>query len=481
MINVVCLRWGEKFSRDYVNILYDMVKRNFLGEFRFICVTDDPNYDEGIETVQIPQGLEGWWGKLWLFSDEFQKNLDGQVFFFDLDTVITGELDEIFKYRGEFMILRDFYRHHGYGSGLMSWRAKDNTHIWDRWICEGQPRLDGGDQVWIEKCISGADLWQEIFPGEILSYKVHCSEWPPNESKIVCFHGIPMPHQCKGGWVELMWQKGGMFQQRMGNSPNTTTETFLNQARENCKLPLPWMNAQEAHNGTMVIVGGAPSLKENFQNIKSRQQRGQKIFALNGAIDALMERGIKPDYGVIMDARQENVCFVEKKHPIKYLINAFCHPDMFKALEGMDVEVWHSFIEDEQAHLEILNQYPDRPWGIIPSGNTVGITTIVMGFVLGYRKIHLYGMDSSYSDGEHHAYEQKLNQGEDVFEIWANNKKYLVSRWMHKQVLDFQRFYKELLKSGVYITAHGNGLLPDVCRYINGEIQGALNAALQNR
>ena len=41
MIHVNCVRWGTKYSIDYVNRLYNMVKRNLPAEFTFYCQTDD--------------------------------------------------------------------------------------------------------------------------------------------------------------------------------------------------------------------------------------------------------------------------------------------------------------------------------------------------------------------------------------------------------------------------------------------------------
>jgi hypothetical protein len=41
MINVICSKWGDKYSIDYVNRLYNMVSRNLKADFKFYCQTDD--------------------------------------------------------------------------------------------------------------------------------------------------------------------------------------------------------------------------------------------------------------------------------------------------------------------------------------------------------------------------------------------------------------------------------------------------------
>lgn len=53
MINVICSRWGNKYPIEYVNRLYNMVKRNLPTEFKFYCQTDDTKgMDTNIE--QLP-------------------------------------------------------------------------------------------------------------------------------------------------------------------------------------------------------------------------------------------------------------------------------------------------------------------------------------------------------------------------------------------------------------------------------------------
>jgi len=41
LVNVLCMKWGNKYPADYVNRLYSMVARNMQRPFRFICLTED--------------------------------------------------------------------------------------------------------------------------------------------------------------------------------------------------------------------------------------------------------------------------------------------------------------------------------------------------------------------------------------------------------------------------------------------------------
>lgn len=98
MINVICVKWGNKFTPDFVNRLYTMVDRNLSYDFRFYCYTDDKqNIRDEVNIIDIPSDheLEVWWNKLALF----QKGMfDGTCLFFDLDVVIQNNIDHLLDY-----------------------------------------------------------------------------------------------------------------------------------------------------------------------------------------------------------------------------------------------------------------------------------------------------------------------------------------------------------------------------------------------
>ena len=207
---ICCVKEGPLYSVDYVNILLAMIFRNTSKEFRFLCFTDDAQgLSHRADAMPLPLELKGagWFNKLYLFKDGLFKR-GQQIFYFDLDTMITGSLDEIFDYRGDFCILRDFL-HLGskYGSGVMSWQSGEVAHIWNNYQAAGYPRVDGGDQNWIEQQVQRADFWQDEFPSEFVSWKVYCRGGVPKDAKVVCFHGKPKPHELGDETIKTHWNK----------------------------------------------------------------------------------------------------------------------------------------------------------------------------------------------------------------------------------------------------------------------------------
>lgn len=211
-LTVVCVKWGTKFSVDYVNILHDMVRRHLTVPHRFVCLTDDPS---GIacETQPLVPELPYWWGKMMLFG----HSLPGRKLFFDLDTVILDNIDGFARYSGPFCVVKPFYRDWGFTSSIMSISPGFGRDTWEKFIrdpraamaytnARADPPWNNGDQRWLELTVPRADYWQDHLPGQLYSYKVHCAKGLPPAAHVVCFHGKPAIHEVGDAWVKQHWR-----------------------------------------------------------------------------------------------------------------------------------------------------------------------------------------------------------------------------------------------------------------------------------
>ena len=197
MINIVSLKWGDKFGAEYVNNLFSGIERNSTVPFKFHCFTDDTTgVLENIQCHNLPDmDITGWWYKLWLFSDEMPFEPGERIMFFDLDTIVTGNIDDILEYDcpADLIGLRNFYNPERFASGLLMWRHGTQTHIWREFVAEprkAQAQSPDGDQQWTELHATNWTLWQAEFEG-VYSYKQSCSNGLPTDAKIVCYHGTP--------------------------------------------------------------------------------------------------------------------------------------------------------------------------------------------------------------------------------------------------------------------------------------------------
>jgi hypothetical protein len=186
MITVACvLKSGGDYDAEYVERLKAGVDRHLSGH-RFVCLSD---MEVPCERIPLRHDLPGWWAKLELFY------LPGPVLFFDLDTVIAGDLHEIAHYPHVFTAVDDFYRPRSLQSCVMAWSdAAPWRHIIDAYLAD--PASAGrSHQRYIERWIKPA-FFQDIWPGKVVSYKATPER---NGAAIVCYHGQPRPRET--GWA----------------------------------------------------------------------------------------------------------------------------------------------------------------------------------------------------------------------------------------------------------------------------------------
>ena len=204
MINIVCLKWGTKYSAEYVNRLFWAVQRHTTRSFRFWCFTDDRRgIDTGVTIVPLKfaDQLDSWWNKISLFDADNGLPVGEQIFYKDLDTLIVDNIDDLLTEEvPDIVVLKDFY--HGIAktagevaSGLMSWRHGQYTHIWQEFIRDPVAAVlsvrPHGDQAWIAAQIPAWYCWQDLFPDAVVSFKMHCQKGIPPGAKIICYHGRP--------------------------------------------------------------------------------------------------------------------------------------------------------------------------------------------------------------------------------------------------------------------------------------------------
>ena len=138
-----------------------------------------------------------------------------RVVFFDLDTVICGDLGALAALDVEFGICQNFTRLAGlknvcaYGSCVMTIGPDRMGDVWEQFSDEPQQWINAsgphGDQWIIEKLAPGGCLLQEALPtGYFLGYRELTDAKPPGCS-LVIFAGRSKPHNCNEEWIQREW------------------------------------------------------------------------------------------------------------------------------------------------------------------------------------------------------------------------------------------------------------------------------------
>ena len=229
--HVICVKWGSKYTSQYVNILKNMCQRHTKVPFEFHCLTEDAQgLDADINVIKLPAlpGIKTWWSKLYMFSPALP--IKGTILYFDLDVIIFKNIDCLFSHKpNEFMIIRDFNRCRVSdwklsNSSVMRWETGRLDYLWNDFAVDPTKIISSnhGDQDWITKRANAdirhwPDEWIRSYKWEMMGRKdtkiikgnKKVFEHPPTiaeENRVAVFHGEPKPSNCGDPFVVDNWR-----------------------------------------------------------------------------------------------------------------------------------------------------------------------------------------------------------------------------------------------------------------------------------
>lgn len=229
-IVVLCVRYGKKYDKSYVERLRNMVGKHLTLPYEFVCLTDDPQPISGVRLIYQPAAgyTKLWWQKVHMFDPTLP--IKGRILYFDLDVIICNNINKLIEnLKNEFIGIRDFNRkfHPNWkylNSSVMSWIHGDQSEIWNKFRkdIKTATRLHG-DQDWIFQCAKNIIKfwpidWIQSYKWEIRSRdelivkngvrsfidvkKVQI----PQDCAVVVFHGDPKPEDIKDPFVIDNWR-----------------------------------------------------------------------------------------------------------------------------------------------------------------------------------------------------------------------------------------------------------------------------------
>jgi hypothetical protein len=238
-VNIICMKWGDKFPASYVNKLYGMVARNLTLPFRFVCFTEN---HEGIRKeveiqalpqLDLPEGIpERGWRKLTVFAKDF-GGLSGTTLFLDLDVVIVDSIDAFFTAKGEFLIVHDKHKPAKLEGNSSVFRFEIGKYpqilsFFEQHFEEVRKEVRH-EQAYLSREMHKLGKMQFWDDSWVPSFKYHCVppfplSWIkapsiPEGAKIILFHGLPNPPEAIKGisgkwyrhikpslWIEKYWK-----------------------------------------------------------------------------------------------------------------------------------------------------------------------------------------------------------------------------------------------------------------------------------
>lgn len=179
-MNICVLKSGGEFNESHVHRLAEQVPD-------LVCLSDIKI--KGIEIIPMSNNWPKWWSKLELFN----PSIKGDLFYFDLDTLVI----KMPVTPSATTVLTDFGDKNVIASGLMYLKEDDRTKVWNEWIKSPQSHMSNhikwpaGDGGFLNKFYHKCQRWQDI--SNIYSWKYHCAKGIPADAQVVCFHGRIRP------------------------------------------------------------------------------------------------------------------------------------------------------------------------------------------------------------------------------------------------------------------------------------------------
>ena len=209
-IAVVCvLKSGGDFVASDVIKLKIMLEKNITIPYAFYCLTDLLEI-ACVNIIPLLSDFKGWWSKIELFRPNLV--VADRIVYFDLDTVIVGNIDDLLLQTSNFMVLRPFNPQRAkrvkyFGSGILGWKNNGSfDFLFKNFNYKHHTMRFRGDQDYLSwrLCYSGWKFtrWQDLVSG-IYSYKQHVlPRGLEDDARVVCFHGEPRPSKVPAPWIK---------------------------------------------------------------------------------------------------------------------------------------------------------------------------------------------------------------------------------------------------------------------------------------
>lgn len=225
--------------------------------------------------------------------------------------------------------------------------------------------------------------------------------------------------------------------------------------------------------GTVAIVGGGPSLRDQLDNL--RAYRGV-IMSCGSVHDYLLENGVIPRCHIMGDPDADGVTlrWVTRKGPgTTYLVASHCPPEVFDALAACDVRVWHLDVGEGEGA-------PDfRGEPSVPGGHFIISRAWALAAIMGFRELDFFGFDCSFPDDcpSQHAYDYEWTREEPVVAKFQG-RRFVTTPGLLDQLATFvQQLHRAENKFS--ITVHGDCLAAMVVGHCDVDVaNAALNASV---
>lgn len=263
----------------------------------------------------------------------------------------------------------------------------------------------------------------------------------------------------------MIWESNEppMFGVRLGVNPEGVAKWGI---------PIP-------HNRVALVMCYGPSLQDTWEMVKEEKAfiENADIVSVSGAHDFLIEKGLIPKYHIECDPRRHKGDMITSRHPkVEYLMASVCHPKVVNKVKGKNLRLWH--MNEGDPSLQILEIEPNAL--LVPGGGSVGLRSIALLYIMGYRRFIIHGMDCSYRDGATHAGHHTGKKTQTVEVRCTDGRKFTTA----PVLITYKRYFDDIRRnhmgdadkdpSKIEVILRGDGLLQHWLK-VSGAAEGFTN------
>lgn len=228
------MRLNRVYRAEHVNAMVAMINANLTLPHRVICVTDDPVGvacecyplwdDHKMLTNATKSYLPSCYRRLKLYDTQTQRELgirhNERVVGLDIDTLVTGSLNDVFTTRGTFIGWKLPAQRHGYVfNGSLQMFNSDGSlqFIWDEFkgnesrIAAANAGFHGSDQAWLSYNLIKRDGSVGLESPQVVSYPLQSKLQGLKPGNVLhFFHGLYKPWDPEitreAQWVRKYWR-----------------------------------------------------------------------------------------------------------------------------------------------------------------------------------------------------------------------------------------------------------------------------------
>lgn len=167
---------------------------------------------------------------------------------------------------------------------------------------------------------------------------------------------------------------------------------------------IPHLLQFEPHDGHCAIVGAAPSVESQLDNIRAIKNKGNGIvISINKTHDYLIKHGITPNIHVIFEIDLKDTEQSLGGKPNKdtvYYVCSHCHEDIFEQLKDHPCVLWHFYDDPPEYQATVGRLYPDE--FMVAGGFVTFFRALNIAMILGFRDFDLFGCDCSFGNNSSH-------------------------------------------------------------------------------